>query len=94
MNNNKELYLSKEENIKSIFKWLNDIMKLTKDLDEKKEKNKKKYYHQNFKKFLVNNLDKLINISSEYLYNLIDQWYGRQQEDIIFSLNDKIFNKL
>ena len=92
--NNKELYLSKEENIKSIFKWLNDIMKLTKDLDEKKEKNKKKYYHQNFKKFLVNNLDKLINISSEYLYNLIDQWYGRQQEDIIFSLNDKIFDEL
>ena len=92
--NNKDLFLSKEDNIKGIFKWLNDIMKLTKDLDEKKEKNKQIYYHKNFKKFLVNNLDKLISISTEHIYNLIDQWYGRQQEDIIFSLNDKIFDEL
>ena len=92
--NNKDPFLSKEENIKRIFKWLNDIMKLTKNLDEKKSKNKKRYYHENFKKFLVNNLDKLTNISTEYLYNLIDQWYGRQQEDIIFSLTDKVFDEL
>ena len=92
--NNKDPFLSKEENIKRIFKWLNDIMKLTKNLDEKKSKNKTKYYHENFKKFVVNNLDKLTNISTEYLYNLIDQWYGRQQEDIIFSLKDKVFDEL
>ena len=92
--NNKDPSLTKEENIKNIFKWLNDILKLTKNLDEKKSKTKTKLYHENFKKYLLNNLDKLINISTEYLYDLIDQWYGRQQEDIIFSLKDKKFDEL
>ena len=92
--NNKDPFLTKEENIKRIFKWLNDILKLTQNLDEKKSKNKKILYHENFKKFLVGNLDKLINISTENVFNLIDQWYGRQQEEIIFSLKDKKYDEL
>jgi len=91
----KDPFLTKEENINKLFKWLNDILKLTKELDEKNTKNKnKKLYHDNFKKFLVNNFDKLTTISTEYLYNLIDEWYKKQQEDIIFSLKDKVFDEL
>ena len=43
---------------------------------------------------MVKNLDKLINISTEHLYDLIDQWYGREQEDIILSLNGQVFDEL
>ena len=96
--NNKDTNLTREENIKNLFKWLNDILKLTKDLDEKNLKNNKnpqnKLYHDNFKTFLIKNFDKLTIISTEYLYNLIDQWYGNQQEEIIFSLKDKIYDEL
>ena len=92
--NNKDPFLSKEENLKRLFKWLNDILKLTKELDEKKSKKKKIYYHDNFKKFLIKNFDKLTKISTALLYNLIDQWYGKLQEDIIFSLKDKVFDEL
>ena len=92
--NNKDPFLSKEENLKRLFKWLNDILKLTKELDEKKSKKKKIYYHDNFKKFLIKNFDKLTKISTALLYNLIDQWYGKLQEDISFSLKDKVFDEL
>ena len=92
---NKDPFLTKEENIKNLFKWLNDTLKLTKDLDEKKSNNKnRKYYHENFKNFLIKNFDKLTKISTIYLYNLIEHWYGKQQEEIIFSLKDKIFDEL
>ena len=95
---NKDPFLTKEENIKKLFKWLNDTLKLTQHLDEKNKKksDEKKIllYHENFKKFLINNFDKLTKISTEYLYNLIDEWYGKQQEEIIFSLKDKVFDEL
>ena len=92
---NKDPFLTKEENIKKLFKWLNDTLKLTKNLEEKKSsRDNKKFYHEDFKKFLINNFDKLTKISTENLYDLIDQWYGKQQEEIIFSLKDKVFDEL
>ena len=76
-----------EDNIKNLFKWINDTLLLTKKL-EKNQKNKKNilYYH-NFKKFLKTQFLTLAKISVVDLYKLLERWYTNQVTQICFSID-------
>jgi hypothetical protein len=78
---------TKEDNIKNLFKWINDTLVLTKKL-EKSQKNKKNilYYH-NFKKFLKTQFLTLAKISVTDLYKLLERWYTNQVTQICFSID-------
>ena len=92
-----EFGLTKEENLKQFFEWINDTLNLTKDLDSKsseklvKDKNDKKKktinYFNSFKLFLKSQFEILSKISSKYLYNLLEQWFEKHLQEICFSVN-------
>ena len=85
---NKNPSFTKEENIKQLFKWINDTLALTKKLEAKQNKSKKsKQYYHNFKNFLRTQFLTLSKISVTSLYELIDHWYNRQLTEICFSID-------
>ena len=83
-------FFTKEENIKNLFKWINDTLISTRKM-EKNQKNKNNilYYH-NFKKFLKTEFLTLANISVLDLYSLLERWYSNQVTQICFSIDSDI----
>ena len=81
---NKNPKISKEDSLNEFFNWINDTLKLTSQLDKKKSN---KNYHSNFKNNLKTHFPILLEISVEYLYNLIEKWFNEDLKDICFSLN-------
>ena len=76
--------ITKEKKINNLFKWINDTLKLSKEIDSKSKKRK---YHENFKLFLKTKLIELSKISIEHTYNLIEKWFNNELKDICFSLD-------
>ena len=82
--NEKNPVFNKQENLTNFFKWINDTLDLTKQIDLKN--GNKKNYHEKFKEFLKTKFNDLCNFSPEYLYNLISLWYDKELKDICFSV--------
>ena len=82
---NKNPILTKEQNLKQFFSWINDTLDLTKKM--KKSNIKNSFYYDNFKQFIKSRILELSEISIEYTYNIIDKWFHKNDAQICFSLD-------
>ena len=83
----KDKFLTNEQKIDKLFKWIEKILRITLDLENKKIDDV--LYHKNFKNFLLLKLNLLSDISLKKISEIIDKWYKENQEDVILTLNDE-----
>ena len=82
---NRNPILTKEQNLKKFFSWINETLDLTKNLQKIDSKNN--FYYDNFKQFIKSKILELSEISVEYTYNIIDKWFHKNDMQICFSLD-------
>ena len=82
--------ISKSEKIASLFKWINQTLQNTLDLEGEmaEEGAEKETSHQKFKNFLLPYFNYLSDLSLNELSDLVEKWYKGQEEIIISRLND------
>ena len=75
---NKDTFSKKEK--KEFFDWIKKIHDYTKNLEKSPDNDKRKEYHKEFKKLLLQYLNQLCKISIEELSKIIDQCYDNDDE--------------
>ena len=80
--NSHDLSLTKEENLKKFFNWINDTLALTKKM-RKTDKHSNDY--SEFKQFIKTKIGELCSISVEHTFNLIEKWFNNKEAEICFS---------
>ena len=77
--------LTKEDNLKKFFNWINETLNITNEMGKKNSK--KRYYFIDYKNFIKSKLLELSQISIKYSFDIIDNWFNEDEEAICYSLN-------